>query len=367
MTTHTIKSGQYPLWRFLAISSGVWFLVFALTVSESLFFYQINQKPAPYWNIILNDLFILCWIPISPVLYFFTKRWYKHKSNWLNFSLKLLLILIGALAFVLFSESLIHYFERLGSDRERTFDNIYFQLISFRFHSNLILGLGFLATSVAALAYTESRKLAERQEALNRNLVEAQLGILKAQMKPHFLFNSLHAISGLVLKKENDLAITVIAKLSDLLRESLNMDEKNWITLKEEIDFIKRYLEIYALRFGEQLTYTFDIEEETELVLVPPAFLQPIVENALVHRVIPNDNRGHVLVKAYIQNDNLNISVKDIVETELQFDVQYKEGMGLGNTRKRLASLFGDHFKLKFDPVICTTEVVFPILNTSDL
>lgn len=261
---------------------------------------------------------------------------------------------------MLFAESVIHYFERIGTDAERTFVNIFFQLLTFRFHSNVVLGLGFFASSVAILAYAESRRLSEQQESLNRNLIEAQLGILKAQMKPHFLFNSLHAISGLILKKENDLAITVIAKLSDLLRESLNMDDKKWITLREETDFIKRYLDIYTLRFGEQMTFSFEIDEKTESVLVPPAILQPLVENSLVHSIIPNDNQGSILIRSVIFNDNLKITIQDQAKSESS-EKEMKEGLGLGNTRKRLNSLFGDDFTLEFNQETSTTLVIIPI------
>lgn len=336
--------------RFIIANTLAWLLVFALTVSESLFFYQINSKPAPYRNIIVNDLYILCWITITPFLFMLTRFWYQHRTKWLSFVLKMLAIGAVAIAVIIAMESTVHFFDRINTEQERPWSNMYLQLISFRFQINLLLYSGYSAISVAALAYFEIKKSEEKRMQLSKNLIEAQLGVLRAQMKPHFLFNSLHAISGLILKKQNELAITVIAKLSDLLRDSLSMDNKKWITLKEEIDFIKRYLEIYVLRFGEQLTYSFEVEKQAEQILVPPALLQPIVENSLVHGVIPNDNRGHIIIQGRLKDQNLCLIVRDNRKPNRTIEEPIKEGLGIGNTRKRLSSLFDDKFRLEFEP-----------------
>ncbi|MEP4092289.1 histidine kinase [Reichenbachiella sp.] len=352
--------------QFIIVNTSAWLLVFALTVSESLFFYQINGKPAPYRNIIVNDLYILCWIIITPFLFMITRFWYHHRTKWLSFVFKILAVGALAMAVIIGLETTVHFFDRLNTEQERAWTNMYIQLISFRFQINLLLYLGYSAISVAALAYFEIKKSEEKRRELNRSLIEAQLGVLKAQMKPHFLFNSLHAISGLILKKQNELAITVITKLSDLLRDSLNMDEKKWITLNEEIDFINRYLEIYVLRFGKQLTYSFEVKEGTELALVPPALLQPIVENSLVHGIVPNDNQGHININARIKENYLEIEVCNNLQVNKISQEQQKEGIGLSNTRKRLSSLYADDFEFSFElseSKGASTIIVLPLSN----
>lgn len=346
------KGDYYVSWRFILVSSVSWILIFALTVSESLFYYQVNQKPAPYKNILVNDLFILTWLPVSIILFAVIQSWYNHKSRWLTFSLKLVGLGILVLALLIGIESCIHYIDRLGSEYQRQWSDIYLQLISFRFHSNLVLYLGFCAISVAYLAYRETKRLSEKEAALRKDLVEAQLGVLKEQMKPHFLFNSLHAISGLILKNKNELAISVITKLSDLLRESLTMDHKQWISLSDEINFLERYLEIYSMRFGDQLNYTFEVEAAIEEARIPPMILQPIVENALVHGIVPNDNQGNIDISGKMQDGFLLLEVRDSsIESEHEIG-EHEEGLGLGNTRKRLTSLYGTDFELtlNFDP-----------------
>lgn len=352
------------VWKFAAITTVVWILVFALTVSESLFYFQLHQKPAPYEKIILNDLFILFWIPISPLLFKLISGLFHRKNNWFYFGFQMFGLCLLSIFINLGAESLIHYFSENGTIEKSSYASVFAQLITYRFHSNLILGIGFIASCVAYLSYIESQSLYRKQTELNQSLMTAQLGVLKAQMKPHFLFNSLHAISGLVLKNKNDLAITVIAKLSDLLRESIDMDNKKWIPIREEVDFIKRYLGIYALRFGESLKYEFDIAEDVDELLIPPALLQPIVENSLVHGVVPNDNKGTIKVSITRSLESVEISVQDTGYSIDHETPVFKEGLGLSNTRKRLSSLFYDKFHLRFDVESSTTRIGIPALNS---
>ncbi|WP_420581630.1 sensor histidine kinase [Reichenbachiella sp.] len=352
------------LGQFTVISAVVWVLVFALTVSESLFYYQLHNEPAPYKRIIVNDLFILFWVPLSPVLFVAICHLFARKKGWLSFAVQLFGLCMLAIALILGVESMIHFLNDANVEENGTYGSVFVQLITFRLQSNLVLGLGFMASCVAYLSYSESQTLSRKQTELNQSLMAAQLGVLKAQIKPHFLFNSLHAISGLVLKKENDLAITVIAKLSDLLRESIEMDSQKWITVKEEIDFIKRYLDIYILRFGEDLKCEFELEGQVENLLIPPALLQPIVENALVHGVVPNDNRGTITICIQKEEESVQISVQDTGCLDNKPESGAKEGLGLSNTRKRLSSLFQDDFSLGFDNNLSMTKIVYPAFTT---
>lgn len=352
------------LWRFTIISAVVWFVVFALTVSESLFYYQLHNEPAPYKRIVINDLFILFWIPLSPVLFNFIRKLYVRKKNWFLYTLQMFGLCLLAIGIILSLESVIHYLSVSNVEEQRSYANIFIQLITFRLHSNLVLGLGFVASCVAYLSYSESQILSRKQADLNQSLMVAQLGVLKAQIKPHFLFNSLHAISGLVLKKENDLAITVIAKLSDLLRESMDLDNKKWITINEEISFIKRYLEIYMIRFGEDLKCEWEIADETKNLLIPPALLQPIVENALIHGIVPNGNQGTITIHISKEQEKVQITVQDTGLSNVESKSSLKEGLGLSNTRKRLSSLFEENFHLNFDSKSSKTSITFLALTT---
>lgn len=352
------------MWRFTMISAVVWVILFVLTVSESLFYYQLHNEPAPYKRIIINDLFILIWMPMSPFLFATVGQFYLRKKSWFSFSVQMFGLCMLAIMLILGVESIIYYLSDANAEKNENFINVFVQLITFRLHSNLVLGLGFIASCVAYLSYSESQALARNQAELNQSLMAAQLGVLKAQIKPHFLFNSLHAISGLVLKKDNDLAITVIAKLSDLLRESIDMDGKKWITIKEEVDFIERYLEIYMLRFGEDLKCEFEIQNEVESLLIPPALLQPIVENALVHGIVPNGNSGTITISISKEKNTVKVSIQDTGYLNVKLESSLKEGLGLSNTRKRLSSLFEEDFKLNFEMKSSTTHIIYPALTS---
>lgn len=353
--------------QFFVVNTTAWLLIFALTVSESLFYYQVNQRPIPYRSIIVNDFFILIWMPISVGMYPLISRWYANRSTWVGLISRLVILGFFSILAVMLIESFIHYLDGLEDVEVNTFSAVFLQLIFFRFHTNLILYLGFSAISMAAMTFIETKRSQKKQAELGKHLMEAQLGVLKAQMKPHFLFNSLHAISGLILKNQNELAITVIAKLSDLLRDSLNMDDKKLIPLKEELAFVERYLEIYVLRFGDQLTYTIDTQSGLESSMVPPALIQPLIENALIHGVIPNGNHGHVDVRISQEETQLKIEVIDHTPSAHAADHEVKEGLGLSNTRKRLASLYADAYALNFclrpDAQGASTKILLPLVS----
>src|SRR5262249_2814360 len=126
---------------------------------------------------------------------------------------------------------------------------------------------------------------------LQRELVEARLEALRMQLNPHFLFNTLHAISALI-HEQPDAADRMVARLSDLLRLTLDPSKPQEVPLSEEMAFLQGYLEIEQTRFSERLHVTKDIETGTESALVPFLLLQPLVENAIRHGIEPREERG---------------------------------------------------------------------------
>ena len=138
-----------------------------------------------------------------------------------------------------------------------------------------------------ALRYhSEARDRALRESQLETHLVEAQLQALQRQLQPHFLFNTLNTISAL-MHRDVDAADNMIAKLSDLLRISLHNVGVQEVTLKQELDFLSKYLEIEQTRFRDRLTVVFDVQPDTLDALVPNLVLQPLVENSIKHGIGP--------------------------------------------------------------------------------
>ncbi|HUF69481.1 MAG TPA: sensor histidine kinase [Longimicrobiales bacterium] len=170
-------------------------------------------------------------------------------------------------------------------------------------------------------------------------VAQSQLRYLQAQLQPHFLFNSLHALSALVLKGDTTRAVRMTARLGELLRQALLASESSEITLDEEVRLLESYFAVQMLRFEDRLSTHIEIDEAARVALVPPLLLQPIVENAVVHAIEADPPGTSIEVRACVTRDMLIITIKDdgpgIANAA-------GEGVGLGNTRARLKNLHGD-------------------------
>lgn len=190
----------------------------------------------------------------------------------------------------------------------------------------------------------------EKQNVLTANSVahQAQLKMLRYQLNPHFLFNTLNAISTLILVKDNKVANGMVTKLSDFLRYTLDNDPMKKVTLESEIQVLSLYLDIEKVRFEERLNVHFSLDENCKKALVPSMILQPIAENSIKHAISVQEEGGNILVSAYTNGKDLYIILSDngpgatIVNNNL-----YREsGIGLINTRERLQALFNDNYSL---------------------
>jgi two-component system LytT family sensor kinase len=200
-----------------------------------------------------------------------------------------------------------------------------------------------------ALAYNrESRARALRAAHLETRLAEARLRTLEAELHPHFLFNTLHAISTLV-HTQPDSADRMISRLSDLLRITFSRSGAACIPLHEELEFLQKYLEIEQTRFQDRLSVDFDIDPETLDAEVPRLILQPLVENAIKHGVAPRMGPGAISIAARRDGERLCLSVRDNgVGLTGGSRAQLHGGVGLSNTRDRLECLYGADQSLNF-------------------
>ncbi|HYJ46826.1 MAG TPA: histidine kinase [Pyrinomonadaceae bacterium] len=187
--------------------------------------------------------------------------------------------------------------------------------------------------------YRERESLASQ---LKAQLAEAQLESLKMQLHPHFLFNTLHTISGLVRADERQPAVNMISGLSDLLRRALDSRDEQEVPLREELKFTELYLDIQKVRFSDRLTVRMEIAPETLDALVPNLLLQPLVENAIRHGISHREAAGAIVISAYRADDMLHIKVCDD-GPGLQSGWRLEEslGIGLANTGERLRHLYG--------------------------
>lgn len=190
-----------------------------------------------------------------------------------------------------------------------------------------------------------SRRAREREiqaTKLEAQLSKAQLDVLKMQLHPHFLFNTLHAISALV-RDNPDAADLMIGRLSDLLRLSLENRDRHHVPLKEELDFLKIYLEIETTRFQDRLRVHLEIDPETLDVLVPNLILQPLAENAIRHGIAPRKEGGDLSIRAAMAEGKLCLEVADNGNgLDPAKSKKTKKGIGLTNTRERLRQMYGE-------------------------
>ena len=215
--------------------------------------------------------------------------------------------------------------------------------------------------------YREVQTRSVREAHLETRLVEARLKTLEAELHPHFLFNTLHAISTLLHSKP-DAADRMISRLSDLLRLTFDRSGAAKVPLQEELEFLQKYLEIEQIRFQDRLTVQYDIDPLTLDAEVPRLILQPIVENAIKHGVSPRTGPGSVHIAARVDNDRLCLEVKDNgVGLTGKARMQFDRGVGLANTRDRLECLYGDRSRLEFSEVDTglTVRIAMPLRPAS--
>lgn len=210
------------------------------------------------------------------------------------------------------------------------------------FHTNLLVYAAIVLAWHALNYYREWRERELQAAALEAQLAQTQLQALKIQLQPHFLFNTLNSISALN-HEDPKAANRMIARLSELLRLSLENDGAQEVALHQELDFLKRYLEIQQVRFGDRLRVRIDVAPETMDARVPNLLLQPLVENAIRHGIAPFAAPGEVHVQACRENGQLCLRVADTGPgLPKSKPNSAPEGIGLANTRARLRQLYGD-------------------------
>ncbi|MFZ1218039.1 MAG: histidine kinase [Chthoniobacterales bacterium] len=212
------------------------------------------------------------------------------------------------------------------------------------FYIDLIIAL-LIVIAVHALFYYRRFRAGEVEQAsLKAQLAQAELKALKMQLHPHFLFNTLHSISSLILE-DPPKANSMIARLGDFLRLTLEHSNQQLVTLKEETEFVRCYLEIEQVRFGDRLTVRMAIDPATLSAQVPHLILQPIVENAIQHAIAPRAAPGHISIEASRLDARLRVEVKDSGPgmTAASNSLQ-GHGVGLNNVRARLSQIYNGDF-----------------------
>jgi two-component system, LytTR family, sensor kinase len=219
------------------------------------------------------------------------------------------------------------------------FDN---GLLSYLILYGVLLLIAYMLDSRERLAMqrTEAAKLSEQ-------LSKAQLNALRRQIEPHFLFNTLNAIAGLVREKRNDAAVSMIAGLSDFLRRVVQDSDRQQVRLIEELEFAQKYLDIQKVRFAEHLQVSVDVPAELFSAEVPSLILQPMVENAVKHGIAQRVQGGVIRIAASRCNGTITLSVYNEGPSLPADWEKTSSGVGISNVRTRLRGLYGDKFEMR--------------------
>jgi signal transduction histidine kinase len=185
------------------------------------------------------------------------------------------------------------------------------------------------------------------RERLAGRLDDARLHALRLQLQPHFLFNTLNTVTALV-HRDAVAAERMVTGLSELLRASLGPAGEQEVRLDRELDLVRHYVDIQQARFADRLSVRFDIDDEARDGMVPSLILQPLVENAILHGIAPRAAAGSVSIAARRRNGTLSLEVAD--DGIGRLDGSGREGVGLGNARARLTTLYGDRQRLRAGP-----------------
>lgn len=226
------------------------------------------------------------------------------------------------------------------------FEAAFSRVLVATFFFNLIIYWGVIIVRHAFAYYEKFHERELHTAELETNLTRARMQALQMQLNPHFLFNTLNAIASL-MHRDVEAADRMIARLSELLRYTLESTEAQEVPLQQEMAFLHRYLEIQQARFGERLTVQDEIAPETAEAFVPNLILQPLLENALNHGIAPHARPGVIVMRAFRREDRLILEVQDN-GNGLRQSKPHREGVGLANTRARLLQLYGAAQSLEF-------------------
>jgi two-component system LytT family sensor kinase len=347
-------------WLIWVVSFGVWSLATLAAGVTTYRLYGATGSPMSFTSALsLEACDLLTYAPLTPFVFAFATRYPIRRNNWTNRSLLYLVVgLVFAAAHVALKSATPYGFwdpkyhewsSAIWDSHTHTF-GVQWSVFPEQFLTSLFNDIAdtFIPIVIAAHAVSYNRTIRERElraVRLEGQLAKARLQALKSQLQPHFLFNTMHSISSLMLSDVRA-ADRMMARLGDLLRMSLESAETQITTLRREVEFSNCYLEIEKVRFAEKLRVILDISPETLDASVPHLFLQPLVDNAVKHGISKLPDGGEIRIAAKSQGGQLQIEISDNGPGLSKKGTLPSTGLGLRITRERLESLYGQDQRL---------------------
>jgi len=335
---------NYPLYFLL------WTLLGLFYFSQGLAQRLVSHDPTPWWRYLLAWLLgAYIWALLTPAILWFGGRFPLERRNWLPRVACHLLLSAGFSAFELSLESALYTRLHLFPSVMKDFRGALAQLLARGFHGGVLNYWIVLAVQWGVLYYhrytersQEALRLELRASELQSQLMSAQLNALKMQLQPHFLFNTLNAITVLVRQQKARDAEQMLGHLSNLLRGVLEDVDAQEVSLRRELEYLKLYLSIEHVRFADRLRIEISADPATEEASVPQLILQPIVENAIRHGIGRSSSAGRILISTSKINGTVELRVQDDGPGLSASYPRADQGIGLANTRARLQQLYGE-------------------------
>ncbi|MCI0486897.1 MAG: histidine kinase [Blastocatellia bacterium] len=332
------------------------------------YYFGLNEEEAypSWWLLVLWQLSVYyAWGVLTPIILWLGHRFPIERAQWVRSLLihifaGTILSAVHKLAYTTIHR-IIDLWPRWSID---TFIDQYIHFLFMFFHTDLFMYFAILGISLAFDYYHKYRERELQAAKLRTELAEAQLQALKNQLHPHFLFNTLNTIVGLIRNNENRAAITTTAGLSELLRHVLENSNKQEVSLREELEFIRQYLGIQQMRFSDRLRLQMEIDPGALDAGVPNLILQPLVENAIIHGIAMRATPGVLAVSARRDNGFLRIEISnDGPQLPEGWQMEKSARIGLANTRARLEHLYGRDFRFdvrsREGGAVATLEIPF--------
>ena len=334
------------MWVLVSVA---WLVPAVLAMLDDYMQTRLGGGPAPSgWDMIWRGADWLIYGALTPVVFAVARRFPLRRGVLgrhvlLHFAFALLLCGVWAGVGVLLRRALVPGPD--GSISVHFFVSWLFTTLPF----GVAIYFFVLGVEHAAYYFVAVRERDTQAARLSAQLAEARLGALRMQLHPHFLFNSLNAIGVLIRDRDTAAASRMVELLSDVLRQVLNAARVQEITLADELTFVRNYLAIEQVRFADRLNVVFEIDPSVLTAAVPTFVLQPIIENAMRHGIAKRTDAGMLRVAARRAGDDLVLVVSDNGPGPGPATLGSPTGVGLANTRSRLATLYGDRASLTLE------------------
>lgn len=330
-------------WRWAAVLA-LWVL-FGLLYSNLIYLSMMGHGHSWLRLVLWQQCNWLAWAALTPVVLTLWRlapvepAWRSWRTVLLHVPFSVAVSLVHLVPLALATSRIWPYRPRV---EPVTFAEAYRASLGSWFRLDMTVYWAIVAAISAWHVYRRMERREARASQLEASLARAELEALKLRLQPHFLFNALHAATGLVRRGETETAVAVLVGLSDLLRYVLEHAHDQEVALREELELGRKYLDVQQVRFGSRIDLSWDVEPETRGVLVPSLFLQPLLENAVEHGLSGEEGAGRMALQARREDGFLVVTVENTVTDGAGDAPGAGLGVGLVTTRARLRELYGD-------------------------